>query len=352
MTISSSSGIFIRYMNEKITPQNWNKKDIDTLIELYPETRNIDIALKLNKNIKYIIYMAVKLKLRKTKNFKGRMISKRNKMIGRDLTFDVLKQIASKYKSRGEFQTKDPSAYTTARLAGYLPEICNHMSVTGFSIPQLILKDIMDNLLKLDSLYNSKKIIPPYEIDIFYPSLNLAFEYNGKGWHKNNNRDIIKHQLLKDKNINIIYINERNRKYEEDIKIQIIEHLDEINKICNISILKEEVYNYKVNNVYQTIYNKNDLLSIAKKYSSFSDFKKKELSAYNKLWKMKLIDEATSHMKDRRRLHTIKDVKKTISKYYNLRDLIENDFGTYVYIQRNKLHYLINHLHSRYKHQI
>ena len=132
---------------------------------------------------------------KKTKEFKSSILAERNKKIGRNLTFDLLSKIALKYKTRGEFQKKDSAAYTSARRQGFLEIICGHMSIVSFSIPQLIVKNILDFLLNSNSTYNDRKTIKPYEIDVYLPDYNLGFEYNGKGWHIDNERDKLKNDL-------------------------------------------------------------------------------------------------------------------------------------------------------------
>lgn len=47
------------------------------------------------------------------------------------------------------------------------------------------------------------------ELDIFMPVLNKAIEYNGEYWHQDKNRDLLKQQLCKDKNINLLVITDK-----------------------------------------------------------------------------------------------------------------------------------------------
>lgn len=49
------------------------------------------------------------------------------------------------------------------------------------------LAEMVKNLLSEDVkvLRNDRKVIKPYELDILVPSLDLAFEFNGKYWHSN-----------------------------------------------------------------------------------------------------------------------------------------------------------------------
>ena len=57
---------------------------------------------------------------------------------------------------------------------------------------------------------NSKDIIPPMELDIYVPSLNLAIEFNGGYWHsekfKDRNYHLLKYNLCKEKGIRLISI--------------------------------------------------------------------------------------------------------------------------------------------------
>ena len=71
-----------------------------------------------------------------------------------------LKEIAKNYKTRGEFQRLDGSAYSTARRAGYLDSICVHMVVGSYSIPQLTLLYILKKLFVGSNIeYNCKTIV-------------------------------------------------------------------------------------------------------------------------------------------------------------------------------------------------
>jgi len=38
------------------------------------------------------------------------------------------------------------------------------------------------------------------------PTLNKAIEYNGEYWHQNENRDLLKQQLCKEKNIGLLIV--------------------------------------------------------------------------------------------------------------------------------------------------
>lgn len=334
---------------------SWDEDEVNILKECYPTTaiKVIVSTNKLNKTTSQIRRKANALGLKKSLQFKQNICINRNKTIlGRDLTYELVKDIALKYNTRGEFQTKDCSAYQTARRAGYLSEICKHMAscTSGFSIPQLILKNILDGTLKTNSEYNTRKIISPYEIDIYYPKFNLAVEYNGKGWHTNNKFDDIKKRLFIEKNINYIYIIENNRSYENDIKSQLIENFEKINSICKSNITKDEIADYKIENPYSKVYSGQNLIRLAKSYNSFKEFISDHKPEYEKLKKLNLVNVATHHMSGKRRSKwNMEDLKLTINKYSILKDLIENDSGAYFYIMKHKLNHLISHLKSKKK---
>jgi hypothetical protein len=217
---------------------------------------------------------------------------------GRKLTDEVLRNIALSYKSRSEFQTFDPSAYRTARLKGtlYLDSICSHMVSTAFSIPQLMCKYIMETVLEEDCLYNTRKIIPPYELDIYFPSFKLAIEYCGKRWHSMEDarkRDKIKIDRCLENNIILIVIKENSRNYEEDVKAQIIENLDIINKITNKKLVPENIQKIECSVVYQQIYNvpdQNDIRDKILNCKNIKDFAQRNLNLYKILQKTNKLD--------------------------------------------------------------
>ena len=243
-------------------------------------------------------------------------------------------------------------AYKTAIDRKLLNQVCNHMIKVNYSTPQLILKKLMDKLLSSNGLYNDRKTIKPYEIDLYYPEYKLGFEYQGKLWHSkkyNNGRDELKLIKLTKKNINVIFIIQDTKDYEKDIKLQIIKELELINQITNLNICEEDVLNCIIENVFNDIYNKDELLTIAKKYNTFKEFLNKERSCYNKLKKLNIHHEATSHMTNIKINHNINEVDRILKKYKTLSDLIKNDWGIYQYIKRNNLDYLITELESKNK---
>lgn len=63
-----------------------------------------------------------------------------------------------------------------------------------------------------------------FELDIFMPNLNRAVEYNGIYWHKDKTRDLLKQQLCKSKDIELLTI------WENEWKMQ--------TRVCKNKIMK------------------------------------------------------------------------------------------------------------------
>jgi hypothetical protein len=273
---------------------SWSKELTNKLIELYPNTKNSEISIILNISKKSIESKANRLKLKKSKEFKSHLIGIRNKLVGRDLSYDNLIEIARKYKSRGEFQKCDGSAYSSAQKKGLLDDICSHMVSKSFSIPQLILNDIITKLFNCDVLYNTRKIIKPYELDVYVDNLKIAFEYNGKGWHKDNDNSF-KYELCNKLGILLIIINENNRKYEYDIKEQIINHLPKINNFLKKEIKADEINHIIIGDVYSKVLCIDDLYKIASKYKNKKEFRENNSGTYQKLYKLGLLNLSTKY---------------------------------------------------------
>lgn len=92
-------------------------------------------------------------------------------------------------------------------------------------------REIVDFLQPITEVEtNSRKIIPPYEIDIFLPLYNIALECNGLFWHgeqqgKDRNYHLTKYNLCKDKNIRLIQIFDYEWNNKNDIVKSRLLHL-------------------------------------------------------------------------------------------------------------------------------
>lgn len=223
--------------------ENMCLDDILYIIENYPtETTNHFIEkFKCTKsNIQSVAnYYELSKDEETVKQRRKNILIERNKRLGRDVTPELIRKEALKYHSKREFSDKDPSLYTIANRMGIMEEVTKHMVNFSFSVPQIISRQITEYLFKQKCEYNTRRIIAPYELDVYFPNLKIAFEYDGKGWHQNDEIDKI--QLCRDKDILLIKLFERSRKFKEDIQQHLIENLDSINQWCNTKITKADI---------------------------------------------------------------------------------------------------------------
>jgi hypothetical protein len=193
-----------------------------------------------------------------------------------------LEESAKKYNSRVEFLEMEPNAYRASQMRGtkFMHQICKHM-IKRYSTPQLACKLIMEQLLKCSCLYDTRKIIPPYEIDVYFEKYLLAIEFNGSHWHNKPEvkiRDNKKKILCESKNITLININESSNDYITDVKSQIIQNLKQINHVCKTDIKDCDVWNVDCSDIHRQIFDYTDLDIIShkiKQCKSTKEFMKK-----------------------------------------------------------------------------
>lgn len=183
----------------------WNNNELTFLKENYNKYTIPELITILNKTKASITNKASKLYLTKTKK--------------EEYTIEFLKYEISKYRSKKELLKKNWKIYNYLKQYNLL-YLCDDY-VKSYSIPQLVLKHILEILIG-ECIYNTRSIITPYELDIYFKEHKLAFEYNGHGWHKSDDakkRDNDKIELCKKENITLITIIENNRNYIDDVKI-------------------------------------------------------------------------------------------------------------------------------------
>jgi hypothetical protein len=313
----------------------WSENEIKKLKELYPENKTRDVSILLDKTESSVNNKAFRIGLKKSKIYKEKIKNSlivRNKKNGRDLNIEKIKTIASNYKSRSEFQKNDPSAYRTALKMSVLDDVCSHMIRQSFSIPQLILFEIVKNLFKSENIfYNYRRLINPYEVDVYVKN-KIAIEYDGKKWHQNDSID--KDKLINEKNIDFIRIVERDRDYENDIKSQLVDNLNILNKY-NIS--KNDIINMQIDydKVYSSILDLNDVKREIKKYKSISDIIENNKSLYNKIRKLSNYEDLVSEIRVRNN-YSDEYILDKIKDYEYLGEFIENEKNLYLYLKRRK----------------
>ena len=84
--------------------------------------------------------------------------------------------------------------------------------------------------------------------------------------------------------------------YADTPNYELIKILPTINNIVTNKISTDDIDNIEVVNVYLEVYNKEELYSIAKTFNSKKEFRNENLSVYNKLYRMGLLNDATKHL--------------------------------------------------------
>jgi very-short-patch-repair endonuclease len=294
------------------------------------------------------------LKIFKSKEHKSKLIKSRT----RDLSHENLAIIAKKYKTKSDFKKCDSSAYSAASILGIIDQICSHMIPQNISRPQLILRFIVEKIFNTDKiLYNTRKIIKPYELDIYLTEYKLAFEFDGIYWHKNKKDiDILKNKLCMNKNIKLIRIKENTLSNIINIKKQLINNLNEINNYCNVNIISNQINNITTDEILSyindNIIDYNSIKDITNKYDNYKEFKINEKNLYCKLISIGKLKEFTCHM-DKNIIYWDKELcKKEIDKYETFKDFYKKSFKCYVFIQRNNLYYLLEKYYDYPKYYI
>jgi hypothetical protein len=109
------------------------------------------------------------------------------------------------------------------------------------------------NHLCPDAVPNSRSLIPPYELDIFVPSKNIAFEFSGLYWHSidmkpDKNYHYLKWKMCKDLGIQLITIWDSEWLLKNQIVKRRIAHLLGVSDSSKIVARKCEIRQISTNN--------------------------------------------------------------------------------------------------------
>jgi hypothetical protein len=283
----------ISYMSEMRKKNNpkiyWTDDELKILNELYKTNTNNELSVLLNKTKKSVGKKLKELNLYRTKIEKDFVTAKISKINGRDLTYELVENIAKKYVTRHEFYLKDKGAYSKAVKMGWLESICTHMVSGGFSIPQLLLKDILEFILKEKCDYENRSVIKPLEIDCYFDKWKIGWEYDGRYFH-NSIDDKNKKELCSKVGVELFNIHEftdNYRDYEKNIKNQLILQIEKVNLITGLNITKEDILNYSPKIVFPNLLTPEEkLLVVGKKMTEI----KQHPDLFKKVKKYKLFE--------------------------------------------------------------
>lgn len=156
-------------------------------------------------------------------------LNKINQTKNKNITYMInqgyipLQDINSKYgtgwhqKNQDKIITYKGKGYIDSK---YLSEIEQYSKRVNSKLQQ----EVFDFINLPDAIQNTRKIISPYELDIYIPSLNLAIECDGTYWHSqvDKNYHLLKTKLCEDMGIRLIHITEWLWTNKQDICKSII----------------------------------------------------------------------------------------------------------------------------------
>lgn len=284
---------------EKVYTQ-WTSDEIELLKMVWGTSNKTEDILHLfpGKSFTVIRRKAYSMKLKKTEevlsvqkdNRVNLLIHRNQNILGEKQSYERSKKLAESCDSKQEFKKKHNSAYRYAQLNGFLDEICNDMVVgDSFSYPQAFLFECLKCIYPDEKiLYNDRKTIYPKELDVYIPSLKLAFEYDGANYHQNVDDDKVKNEICVSRGITLYRIQEKSKINPEPV---IISALEEIGFDCS-HIDVEEATNTAFNNKIspKTISERVD------KFTTIKEFRRGDRGLYNLLRNKKLLDRYCSHL--------------------------------------------------------
>lgn len=199
-----------------------------------------------------------------------------------------IREFSRQCSSRTEFNQKFHNVHEAARKLGILDEACDHMIPLRLNFAQKVCKQICDHVFKLDGVYCDRTVVYPLELDVFYPTINLAVEFQGERWHNSDRalrNDAKKIEMCKSKNILLLHVYEKGHTHIQqikEIKEQFIKLLDTINQHLNTSYTEDIINAYIVDTslIYHTISLKN-IEETIKRYTSMKEFSLKEPGMYD-----------------------------------------------------------------------
>ncbi len=157
-------------------------------------------------------------------------------LIHNQWTKSQIAKVAKECKTRGEFRSTHPSAYSIAIDKGWLEDVCAHMlSTAPWFGPRVIREFLISHDINFVSEFKFKEdlAVKKYPYDFYLPDFKMVIEYQGrqhkKGWF-NNSEDAAAIQL-RDK---------AKRAYALKSGLNYLE-LDQITKKSLISALDSEL---------------------------------------------------------------------------------------------------------------
>jgi len=200
----------------------------------------------------------IKQKLKETQKKKIKEKYKRLNIISIDDNFEI----CVKCDKNHIYKTRTSLIYDRVRLNNIECTICNPVNSYSTSGKEIQLINFIKENYSDTTILNNRNIISPYELDIYLPDLNLAFEFNGIYWHNelNKHKDYhkMKSDLCKERGIQLMHIWEDDWNYKQNIVKSMI--LNKVSKTNNkIFARKTKINKISDNNLVRNFLNENHL---------------------------------------------------------------------------------------------
>ena len=214
----------------------------------------------------------------KNRNIRSEVILKFNDKY--NFEYDYSKFEYTHYQTPGIMICKKHGEFMKSAASHLLGSSCNKCSLSSISKTE---SHLFNFILKyIDCNQSNRKIIKPYEIDIYIPDLKIGIEYNGLYWHselyKENNYHLDKTELANSKGVSLIQIFEdewitkqeivesrllnilgktQNRIYARKCEIREIS-----SKECRKFLDQNHIQGFVGGNVYLGLYQGDELVSL------------------------------------------------------------------------------------------
>ena len=170
-------------------------------------------------------------------------------------------------------------------LLNKLPECPACYPRGNFGGPSSVEKEVLEEIQKFyngEIITNSRSIIKPKELDIFFPEKKFAIEINGVYWHSEEkvgeNYHYEKYQLCQEKDINLMMITDYEWCYNKELIIRMIKHRLGLQtkkvpaKHCKVSVIsskkaedfliKNHLHGFSKSSIHMGLYFNDELVSV------------------------------------------------------------------------------------------
>jgi len=205
-----------RVLSFKKNSDKWQKKIRQTCLEKYgnehpmklkefsDKSKNISRVTKNNNLIKII---------------EDKLDIKKYKLISID--YDAFKRNVNIQCYKGHnFSINREQIYWRNKYKTEICTICNPLN-TGISGLEKMMSSFIEDNYDKEILLNNRKLIYPYEIDVYLPELKIGFEFNGLYWHSSEHKEsdyhYKKYKMGLDNDVHLYTIWEDDWLMKEDI---------------------------------------------------------------------------------------------------------------------------------------